>query len=76
MRLSSVPPATVCSDASLRIAARDRGHHASPGAGRARTVGAAVVGIAFRGDPASVPRVGFLMLLVVALVGLKITSGP
>ena len=38
-------------------------------------VGAAVVGIVLHGDPASPARVGFLALLVVALVGLKVTSG-
>lgn len=38
-------------------------------------IGAAVVGIALRGDPASPARLGFLALLVVAIVGLKLTSG-
>jgi quaternary ammonium compound-resistance protein SugE len=38
-------------------------------------VGAAVVGIAFHGDPASPARVAFLGLLVVAIVGLKVTGG-
>ena len=38
-------------------------------------VGATVVGISFHGDPASVARVGFLVLLVVSIVGLKVTSG-
>lgn len=38
-------------------------------------VGAAVVGIAAYGDPATPARIGFLSLLVVAIVGLKVTSG-
>jgi len=38
-------------------------------------VGAAAYGIAFRGDPASVGRVLFLGLLIVAIVGLKLTGG-
>ena len=38
-------------------------------------VGAAVVGIAVHGDPATPARIGFLALLVVAIVGLKATSG-
>ncbi len=38
-------------------------------------VGAAVVGMALHGDPATPARIGFLTLLVVALVGLKVTSG-
>ncbi len=38
-------------------------------------VGAAVVGILVHGDPATPARIGFLTLLVVALVGLKVTSG-
>jgi quaternary ammonium compound-resistance protein SugE len=38
-------------------------------------VGAALVGIARHGDPATLPRLGFLALLVVAIVGLKATSG-
>ena len=38
-------------------------------------VGATVIGIAVHGDPATVPRVGFLLLLVGAIVGLKTTSG-
>jgi quaternary ammonium compound-resistance protein SugE len=37
-------------------------------------VGAAIVGIAVHGDPASASRLGFLVLLVVAIVGLKATS--
>lgn len=37
-------------------------------------VGAAVYGIAFNGEPASAARVGFLGLLIVAIVGLKLTS--
>ncbi len=38
-------------------------------------VGAALVGIAFHGDPATPARIGFLALLVIAIVGLKVTSG-
>lgn len=38
-------------------------------------VGAAVVGMSVHGDPATPARIGFLMLLVVAIVGLKVTSG-
>ena len=38
-------------------------------------VGAALVGIAAHGDAASPARVAFLALLVVAVVGLKATSG-
>ena len=38
-------------------------------------VGATVVGIIVHGDPATLPRVGFLMLLVVGIVGLKVTGG-
>ena len=38
-------------------------------------VGAAVVGIVAYGDPATPTRLGFLVLLVVAIVGLKVTSG-
>ena len=38
------------------------------------TVGAAVVGIAAHGDPATPARLGFLALLVLAIVGLKATS--
>ena len=37
-------------------------------------VGAAVVGMAVQGDPATPARIAFLTLLVVALVGLKVTS--
>jgi quaternary ammonium compound-resistance protein SugE len=38
-------------------------------------VGAAVVGMALLGDPATPLRIGFLALLVIAIVGLKTTSG-
>jgi quaternary ammonium compound-resistance protein SugE len=38
-------------------------------------VGTALVGVAFHGDPATPARVGFLMLLVIAIVGLESTSG-
>jgi quaternary ammonium compound-resistance protein SugE len=37
-------------------------------------VGAALVGILWHGDPATPARIGFLTLLVVAIVGLKATS--
>jgi quaternary ammonium compound-resistance protein SugE len=37
-------------------------------------VGAATVGLAVHGDPATPARLGFLVLLVVAIVGLKLTS--
>lgn len=36
--------------------------------------GAALVGLAFHGDPASPARLGFLALLLVSVVGLKVTS--
>ncbi|ROO82712.1 quaternary ammonium compound-resistance protein SugE [Actinocorallia herbida] len=38
-------------------------------------LGTAVVGIAWHGDPATLPRLLFLALLVVAVLGLKATSG-
>lgn len=38
-------------------------------------VGAALVGIAAHGDPLTPARVSFLALLIVAIVGLKVTSG-
>lgn len=38
-------------------------------------VGAAVVGIVLRGEPASFTRVGFLALLIVSIIGMKLTSG-
>ena len=38
-------------------------------------VGAALVGIAVHGEPATVARLGFLSLLIVAIVGLKAVSG-
>jgi quaternary ammonium compound-resistance protein SugE len=38
-------------------------------------VGAAAVGLAFHDDPATPARIGFLALLVVAIVGLKATGG-
>lgn len=37
-------------------------------------VGAAVVGIALHDEPAAPARLGFLALLVVAIVGLKVTG--
>lgn len=38
-------------------------------------VGAAAVGMRWHGDPATPARLGFLALLVLAIVGLKATSG-
>ena len=38
-------------------------------------IGAAVVGIVLHDDPATPARIGFLALLVVAIAGLKATSG-
>jgi quaternary ammonium compound-resistance protein SugE len=38
-------------------------------------VGAAVVGIVAHGDPATPARIGFLVLLIAAIVGLKATGG-
>ncbi|HEX7133158.1 MAG TPA: multidrug efflux SMR transporter [Iamia sp.] len=38
-------------------------------------VGAALVGMAVHGDPTTASRLGFLALLVVAIVGLKATGG-
>lgn len=37
-------------------------------------VGAALVGLMVYGDPATPARLGFLALLIVAIVGLKVTS--
>ena len=37
-------------------------------------VGVAIVGMAFLGDPISVARVTFLILLITSLIGLKLTS--
>jgi len=38
-------------------------------------VGAAIVGITLHDDPATPARIGFLALLIVAIAGLKATSG-
>jgi quaternary ammonium compound-resistance protein SugE len=38
-------------------------------------VGVAIIGMAFLGDPISLWRVVFLILLVTSLVGLKLTAG-
>ncbi len=38
-------------------------------------VGAAVLGIALLGEPATPARVFFLVLMVVAIIGLKVTGG-
>ena len=38
-------------------------------------VGAALVGIALHGDPSTPARLAFLALLIVSIVGLKLTSG-
>lgn len=37
--------------------------------------GAAVVGILLLGEPASPARIAFLVLLIVSIIGLKVTSG-
>lgn len=37
-------------------------------------VGAAVVGIIWHGEPATAARIGFLSLLVLSVIGLKLTS--
>ncbi|MGY0486297.1 quaternary ammonium compound efflux SMR transporter SugE [Streptomyces sp. WG-D5] len=37
--------------------------------------GAAIVGMVALGEPASAARIGFIALLLVAIVGLKMTSG-
>lgn len=39
------------------------------------TVGAMVLGMAFLGEPASAARLFFLSLLIVAIIGLKLTAG-
>ena len=38
-------------------------------------VGAAILGIALFQEPATVARLGFMALMVVAIIGLKVTSG-
>jgi multidrug transporter EmrE-like cation transporter len=38
-------------------------------------VGVAVIGMTFMGDPITPSRIMFLVLLVVSLIGLKLTSG-
>ncbi|NLD76650.1 MAG: multidrug efflux SMR transporter [Acidimicrobiales bacterium] len=38
-------------------------------------VGAAVVGMVLHDDPATPARIGFLVMLVAAIVGLKVTGG-
>jgi quaternary ammonium compound-resistance protein SugE len=37
-------------------------------------MGAAVLGIVLFDEPASAPRVGFLALLLISIIGLKLTS--
>src|SRR5690606_31604057 len=37
--------------------------------------GAALLGIFLLGEPANPARIGFLLLLIVSIVGLKVTSG-
>jgi quaternary ammonium compound-resistance protein SugE len=37
-------------------------------------VGAAILGIFLFKEPATLPRLGFLLLLVISLIGLKLTS--
>jgi quaternary ammonium compound-resistance protein SugE len=39
-------------------------------------VGAAVLGITLFGEPTDAPRLFFLSLLIVSLIGLRLTSGP
>ena len=39
-------------------------------------LGTAVAGIVLLGEPRSAPRLLFLVLLVVAIIGLKVTAGP
>lgn len=39
------------------------------------TVGAAVIGMVVHDDPATPVRLGFLILLVIAIVGLKVSGG-
>jgi quaternary ammonium compound-resistance protein SugE len=39
-------------------------------------VGAAVLGIILFGEPTDLPRLFFLSLLIVSLIGLRLTSGP
>lgn len=38
------------------------------------TAGTAIIGMAFLGEPAGVANVGFLSLLLLGIVGLKVTS--
>ncbi len=38
-------------------------------------VGVAIIGMVYMGDPATLLRIGFLILLIASLVGLKLTSG-
>jgi quaternary ammonium compound-resistance protein SugE len=38
-------------------------------------VGAAIVGVAVHGDPLGLARAAFLALLIIAIIGLKVTSG-
>jgi quaternary ammonium compound-resistance protein SugE len=40
------------------------------------SVGAAVLGIVLFGEPVTAPRLAFLVLMVVAIVGLKATAQP
>ena len=39
-------------------------------------LGAAILGVILFGEPGTLPRIGFIVLLLVAIVGLKLTSGP
>lgn len=39
-------------------------------------LGAAILGIILFGEPVTLPRIGFITLLLIAIVGLKLTSGP
>ena len=40
------------------------------------SIGAVVLGVVLFGEPLGPARVGFLLLLVVAIVGLRLTSAP
>ncbi len=37
--------------------------------------GASILGIVLFAEPVTVPRIGFMVLLVISIIGLKITSG-
>jgi quaternary ammonium compound-resistance protein SugE len=68
--------ALVISMALLGIAARDlpigTAYAVWVGIG---AFGAAVLGVVLFGEPLTLPRMGFLALLLIAIVGLRLTSG-